>query len=76
MAEKLEDLDLPNAVVTRIIKEVLPDGVNIAKEARTAFSKSASVFVLYITSAANMEATGNNRKTISGQDVLQAIGNV
>ncbi|KAJ4429434.1 DNA polymerase epsilon subunit 3 [Periplaneta americana] len=76
MAERLEDLNLPNAVVTRIIKEALPDGINIAKEARTAFAKSASVYILYITSAANMEATSNNRKTISGQDVLQAIGNV
>jgi len=76
MAEKLEDLNLPNTVVTRIIKEALPEGVNIAKEARTAFAKSASVYILYITSAANMEATSNNRKTISGQDVLQAIGNV
>jgi DNA polymerase epsilon subunit 3 len=76
MAEKLEDLNLANAVVMRIIKEALPDGVNIAKEAKTAFAKSASVYILYITSAANLEATGNNRKTISGQDVLQAIGNV
>ncbi|XP_023725478.1 DNA polymerase epsilon subunit 3 [Cryptotermes secundus] len=76
MAERLEDLNLPNTVITRIIKEALPDGVNIAKEARTAFAKSASVYILYITSAASLVATSNNRKTISGQDVLQAIGNV
>ncbi|PSN33485.1 DNA polymerase epsilon subunit 3 [Blattella germanica] len=76
MAEKLEDLNLPNAVVTRIIKEALPDGINVAKEARTAFAKSASVFILYLTSAANMEASSNNRKTISAADVLQALRNV
>jgi DNA polymerase epsilon subunit 3 len=76
MAERLEDLNLPNTVITRIIKEALPDGVNVAKEARTAFAKSASVYILYITSAASLVATSNNRKTISGQDVLQAIRNV
>jgi DNA polymerase epsilon subunit 3 len=76
MAERLEDLNLPNTVITRIIKDALPDGVNVAKEARTAFAKSASVYILYITSAASLVATSNNRKTISGQDVLQAIGNV
>ncbi|XP_068087174.1 uncharacterized protein [Anabrus simplex] len=36
MAERLEDLSLPNTVVTRLAKETLPDGVNVAKEARTA----------------------------------------
>ena len=50
MAERPEDLNLPNAVVTRIIKEALPSGVNIGKDARLAISKAASVFVLYATS--------------------------
>ena len=76
MAEKLEDLNLPNAVVIRIIKDVLPDGMNVAKDARTAFSKAASVFILYLTAAANIEATGSNRKTISAADVIQAVSNV
>lgn len=50
MAERPEDLNLPNAVVTRIIKEAIPPGVNIGKDARLAISKAASVFVLYATS--------------------------
>lgn len=94
MAERPEDLNLPNAVITRIIKEAvstgsfplpgrgrwvgfragpkrfprrapllaapfsrpaslptqLPDGVNVSKEARSAISRAASVFVLYATS--------------------------
>jgi len=50
MAEKPEDLNLPNAVVTRIIKESLPSGINVGKDARLAISKAASVFVLYATS--------------------------
>ncbi|XP_046735098.1 DNA polymerase epsilon subunit 3 [Diprion similis] len=73
MAERLEDLNLPNAVVTRIIKESLPDGVNIGKEARAAVAKAASIFILYITSTANTIAKKGKRKTISGTDVIQAI---
>ena len=41
MAESPEDLNLPNAVITRIIKEAFPDGVNISKEARSAISRAA-----------------------------------
>ncbi|XP_046997702.1 DNA polymerase epsilon subunit 3 [Schistocerca americana] len=73
MAEKIEDLNLPNAVVARIVKDCLPGGINVSKESRTAIAKAASVFVLYITSAANMIAMKNNKKTISGSDVINAM---
>ncbi|XP_076343271.1 DNA polymerase epsilon subunit 3-like [Tachypleus tridentatus] len=73
MAERTEDFNLPNSVITRIVKEALPDGVNISKEARSAFSKAASIFVLYATSSANNFALKAKRKTLSGNDVLTAI---
>ncbi|XP_028919138.1 DNA polymerase epsilon subunit 3 [Ornithorhynchus anatinus] len=73
MAEKPEDLNLPNAVITRIIKEALPDGVNISKEARSAISRAASVFVLYATSCANNFAMKGKRKTLNAGDVLSAM---
>lgn len=73
MAEKLEDLNLPTAVVTRIIKEALPEGCNVAKEAKLALSKAASVFVLYLTSHANKIALENGKKTITNKDVMEAI---
>lgn len=76
MAERLEDLNLPNAVVTRIIKEALPDGVTVGKDARTAVAKAASIFILYLTSTANVIAKKGNRKTISGQDVIQAMTDI
>jgi DNA polymerase epsilon subunit 3 len=57
MAEKMDDLNLPAAVVTRLIKEALPEGVNISKESRTAVSKAASVFVLYTTAWYDFYAT-------------------
>jgi len=73
MAEKPEDLNLPTAVITRMVKEVLPEGINISKEARAAISKSASVFVLYATSCANNLAQKNKRKTLTANDVMDAL---
>lgn len=76
MAEKLEDLNLPNAVVTRIIKEALPEGVTVAKDARIAVAKASSIFILYLTSSANIIAKRGNRKIISGQDVIRAMTDI
>ncbi|XP_045480509.1 DNA polymerase epsilon subunit 3 [Harmonia axyridis] len=73
MAEKLEDLNLPNASVQKIIKEALPESVNIGKDAKAALSRAASVFILYITSEASKGAQKDGRKTLSGQDVFKAI---
>ncbi|KAM6949978.1 DNA polymerase epsilon subunit 3 [Lycodopsis pacificus] len=73
MAERPEDLNLPYAVITRIIKEALPDGVNVSKEARRAISQAASVFVLYATSCANNFAMKAKRKTLNAGDVLAAM---
>lgn len=44
-----EEMSLPSAAIQRIIKTKLPDGVMIGKEAKVAFSKSASIFILYVT---------------------------
>uniref|UniRef100_A0A8D2GVL9 DNA polymerase epsilon subunit 3 n=1 Tax=Urocitellus parryii TaxID=9999 RepID=A0A8D2GVL9_UROPR len=66
MSERPEDLNLPNAVITRIIKEALPDSVNISKEARSAISCASSVFVLYTTCCANNFA-------MNASDVLSAM---
>ncbi|XP_045626300.1 DNA polymerase epsilon subunit 3 [Procambarus clarkii] len=73
MAERPEDLNLPNAVITRIIKDTLPEGISVAKEARSAIAKAASVFVLYTTSTANSLAQKNKKKTVSAQDVFTAM---
>ncbi|XP_044747938.1 DNA polymerase epsilon subunit 3 [Coccinella septempunctata] len=73
MAEKLEDLNLPNASVQKIIKEALPESINVGKDAKAALSRAASVFILYVTSEASKGAHKDGRKTLLGQDVLKAI---
>nr|AHH91066.1 DNA polymerase epsilon subunit 3 [Bombyx mandarina] len=76
MAEKLEDLNLPLTVVTRIVKEALPSGVSVSKEARTGLAKAASVFVLYVTSAATNIVKNKKREALTGQDVIDAMKDI
>ncbi|XP_076331790.1 DNA polymerase epsilon subunit 3-like [Tachypleus tridentatus] len=73
MAERPEDFNLPTSVITRIVKDALPEGVNVSKEAKSALSKAASVFVLYATTCANNFTLKDKRKTLSGNDVLAAV---
>lgn len=73
MVEKVEELLLPNAVVQRIIKEALPDGINVAKDARAAISRAASIFVLYLSSTARDQLKTRKQKTLTPADVIQAL---
>lgn len=76
MAEKPEDLNLPTSIVSKIIKDCLPSTCKVSKEASAAIAKAASVFILYTTSSSNAVASKSNRKTISGQDVITAMGDM
>jgi len=73
MAEKPEDFALPNAVVTKLIKDALPEGVVVSKDAKAALGKATSIFILYATSVTTQAAASNNRKSLAPQDVLNAI---
>ena len=73
MAENPEDLNLPNAVVNRIVRDALPPSCKVSKEANAAIAKAASVFVLYATSCANNVAQKSHRKTLNGADVIKGI---
>lgn len=94
MVERIEDLNLPNAVVTRLMKvsskgskghhgvesnnsvsfqESLPDGISISKEARSALTRAASVYILYLTTAASTAAKDKNLKTLNVNHVFEAL---
>ena len=49
MAPVPEEMSLPSAAITRIVKSKLPDGVMVGKDTRLALGKSCSIFILYIT---------------------------
>lgn len=74
MVERVEDMLLPNAVVQRIIKEALPTGINVGKEARETISRAATIFVLYLTSTARHQLhLRNQKKTLTPADVSHAL---
>ncbi|XP_022234866.1 DNA polymerase epsilon subunit 3 [Drosophila obscura] len=73
MVERIEDLNLPNAVIARLIKEALPDGANVSKEARAAIARAASVFAIFVTSSSTALAHKQNHKTITAKDIMQTL---
>merc|ERR1712142_539578 len=73
MSEKFEELNLPNAVITRIIKEAIPPGSIVSKDAKMGISRATSLFILYIGQAAMEIANDNKRKTVKESDVIKAL---
>ncbi|CAN0253994.1 unnamed protein product, partial [Phaeothamnion confervicola] len=61
------------ACVQRIIKAVLPEQVQIGKDAKAAFARAAGIFIMYLTACANDFCRDAKRQTISAADVLQAV---
>ncbi|GFW92721.1 DNA polymerase epsilon subunit 3 [Trichonephila clavipes] len=73
MTDKIEELALPSAVISRILKDAIPEGINISKEARTAVARAASVFVLYATACSSQVQATSQRKTLTVTDVYSAL---
>ncbi|KAF2094856.1 histone-fold-containing protein, partial [Rhizodiscina lignyota] len=69
----LQDLSLPRTMVQRLAKGVLPANTQIQKDALLAMSKSATVFVNYLSASANENALRSNKKTIQPRDVFDAV---
>ena len=83
----LDDLELPKSNLARISKNALPDGTVVAKDARLAISRSATVFINYLTAMypcisnslnINIQrsaevSSGSGKKTLSGEDVFKAL---
>ncbi|MCJ1346116.1 hypothetical protein MMC31_004328, partial [Peltigera leucophlebia] len=69
----IEDLALPRTMVQRLAKGVIPANTTLQKDAITAMSKSATLFVNYLAHAANISPAMGTRKTISPDAVLDAL---
>ncbi|KAK9768466.1 hypothetical protein K7432_000877 [Basidiobolus ranarum] len=67
----LDKLELPKSVLVDIAKEDLPSGSIINREAKSAISKAAVVFISYLTAIANEHA--GTKKTITTNNVLQGL---
>ncbi|KAK6363622.1 hypothetical protein TWF730_001046 [Orbilia blumenaviensis] len=69
----VDDNTLPKTIVTRLAKGNVPSNTQIQKDAVTALSRSATVFINYLASMANDITKMNNRKTIMPDHVIAAI---
>ncbi|PRQ32291.1 putative DNA-directed DNA polymerase transcription factor Hap3/NF-YB family [Rosa chinensis] len=78
----METAELPKTIVRRVVKDKLSecskgDGdLNVHKEALTAFSESARIFIHYLSATANDICKGSKRQTINGDDVLKALEDI
>ncbi|KAL5118320.1 hypothetical protein ACEQ8H_003830 [Pleosporales sp. CAS-2024a] len=69
----VEDLNLPKSIVQRLAKGVLPPNTQIQKDALLAMSKSATVFVNYLTSCAAEHAQRSGKRTVMPENVFAAM---
>ena len=73
----MADFNLPGASVNRVLKEALPEGVQVAKDAKFGMNRAAATFVMYITTIAEeiaKETQGKAKKpVIKDEHILQAL---
>ncbi|KAG0327656.1 Nuclear transcription factor Y subunit B-3 [Podila humilis] len=70
---KDHDRLLPIANVVRIMKKSLPENAKISKDAKDAVQECVSEYIIHITREAGRRCQLENRKTITGDDMLWAM---
>jgi len=68
-----QDRFLPIANVSRIMKATVPPTAKIAKDAKECVQECVSEFISFITSEAAEKCQLEKRKTIGGEDILNAM---
>jgi DNA polymerase epsilon subunit 3 len=69
----IDDFELPKACIMRVIKAALPDNALVNKEAKIVMTKSATVFINYLTATANEFTRSTNKKILSASDIFSAL---
>jgi len=72
MADK-DDLSLPKATVSKLIKEMLPDDVKCANETRDLILECCVEFIHLVSSEANDVCAKENKKTIAPEHIIKAL---
>ncbi|CAN8267085.1 unnamed protein product [Cochlearia groenlandica] len=68
-----QDMFMPIANVTRIIRKILPAYAKISDDSKETIQECVSEFISIITGEANERCHGEQRKTITAEDVLWAM---
>lgn len=64
---------LPIANVVQIMKQILPPGAKISKEAKETIQECATEFISFVTGEASDKCRKDNRKTLNGDDICWAL---
>lgn len=70
---KTTDRLLPIANISKIMKGPIPRTAKIAKDAKELMQKSASEFIAIVTCMAKEICESENRKTITGDDLIRSM---
>ncbi|KAH0640171.1 hypothetical protein KY285_036757 [Solanum tuberosum] len=73
---KEHDRLLPIANVGRIMKHILPQNAKISKEGKETMQECVSEFISFVTGEASEKCHKEKRKTLNGDDVCWALGNL
>ena len=73
---KGNDHYLPIANVGRIMKNILPPDAKISKDAKQMMQECVSEFILFVTGEASEKRRKEKRKTLNGDDICWALGNL
>jgi len=73
MAEKDDNLSLPKATVSKLIKEMIPEDVKCSNDTRDLILECCVEFIHLISSEANEIANKESKKTIAAEHVLKAL---
>uniref|UniRef100_A0A6G1SEB8 DNA polymerase epsilon subunit 3 n=1 Tax=Aceria tosichella TaxID=561515 RepID=A0A6G1SEB8_9ACAR len=72
MVEHVSDFKMPEKIVTRLLKDALPEDVTVSKEAKNVACRSASVFILHLSIIASEKAHLSRRRVLDNKDVIAA----
>ncbi|GAB5362137.1 hypothetical protein AAMO2058_000772400 [Amorphochlora amoebiformis] len=64
---------LPIANISRIMKQALPANAKVAKEAKDCIQECVTEFIGFITSEASDRLAKDDRKTITGNDIIDSM---
>ncbi|KAJ7956558.1 Nuclear transcription factor Y subunit B [Quillaja saponaria] len=68
-----EDASLPKATMTKIIKEMLPPDVRVARDAQDLLIECCVEFINLISSESNEVCSKEDKRTIAPEHVLKAL---
>ncbi|CAI5947196.1 unnamed protein product [Closterium sp. NIES-64] len=72
-AKRPEDVSLPKATMSRLIKEMLPRDVRVSKDTQDLLMDCCLEFINLISSEANEMCSKEDKRTIAPEHVLQAL---